>query len=322
MIVNFVGNFAHGYVGEIADENHLAAEIEIAGNKVRRIPRDEWREHVISGKPYVNVPKELKADANIICKWHHFYDGSFIEKLREKSGAPVFYWVWDYMGDKAPDWHIKMILAADKYLGNDVFDHSIYPLELVPSQKLYYFPFDVASDEFDKVELPKEYDVVFFGSYFPAGDRVEWLKKLNINIPIKIFSWNADKWKEEGFDASDAVYGEDFVNAVAKSKIILQFSVNDHCWGYWSNRVGKVLTLGGFLLVRYAPGMELFLRNGVDYFSTVEEMTAKVAYYLDNPVASARIADRGYQIGRDRFTSKARIEELLIFIERYLKGAF
>jgi len=68
--------------------------------------------------------------------------------------------------------------------------------------------------------------------------------------------------------------------------------------------------------------MELFLRNGVDYFSTVEEMTAKVAYYLDNPVASARIADRGYQIGRDRFTSKARIEELLIFIERYLKGAF
>lgn len=322
MKIIFIGNFARGYVGEIADEVQICNEIEFAGHTVYRVPRDEWREHVIQNKPYVNVPEGIKADIAIIAKWPHFYDGSFIEKVKEKYKCPCLYFVWDYMGPNPPDWHIKMIRAADKYLGNDVFDRTIYPPELVPSQKLYYFPFDVASAEFDRVELPKEYDVVFFGSHFGAGDRVEWLKKLNKNIPIKIFSWNADKWREDGFDASDAVYGEDFVNAVAKSKIILQFSVNDHCWGYWSNRIGKVLTLGGFLLVRYAPGMELFLKDGVDYFSTMEEMTAKVIYYLDNPTMASRIADRGYEYGRRHFTSKARIGQLLIFIDRYLRGAF
>ncbi len=333
MIINFVGNFARGYVGEVADETHLADEIENLGHTVRRIPRDEWKAHIETGNKYVNVPEDLRADANIICKWHHFNNRVFAEKLREKSQAPVFLWVWDYMvGDdgKLPDWHYEMIQGADVYLGNDVRSWS-YLGNLLLNKKAYYFPFDVADKNFDKVEadsstslrINKKYDVVFFGSHFPKGDRVEWLKQLNQIFPVKIFSWNWQDWQKDGFaDAEQAVWGEDFAQKVAESKIILQFSVNDHCWGYWSNRIGKVLTVGGFLLARYAPGMELFLKDGADYFSTVEEMVAKVRYYLDNPTETTKIAARGYQIGRADFTSEARIRQLLIFIERYLKGAF
>ena len=148
MILNFVGNFQRGYTNERADECHLADEIENLGHTVRRIPRDEWREHVRDGKDYVNVPKDLKADANIIAKWHHFYDGSFAEKLREKSGGPVFYWVWDMMRDESGivDWHEKMIMGSDLYLGNDV--RSYVGLS-IPPQKLYYFPFDCSDNLFD-----------------------------------------------------------------------------------------------------------------------------------------------------------------------------
>jgi hypothetical protein len=315
MKINFVGNFQRGYVGEEADETHLAREMENLGHTVIRVPRDEWREHVLDGKPYKNVPENLESDVNIICKWHHFYDGMFARKLREKSGAPVFYWVWDYMlgSDGKPlDWHYKMITASDLYLGNDIMR---YPSD-VPRQKLYYFPFDVSDKQFDRVRLPKKYDTVFFGSHIPQGDRVEWLTEINKTHPIKIFSWNPEKW--EGFDAEPATYGSNFVLEVAQSKIILGFNVNDHTWGYWSNRVGKTLTVGGFLLQRYVPGMELFLRDGAEYFSSIKEANEKISYYLEHDEEREKIANRGYQIGRDRFTSEARIKELMIFIERYL----
>jgi hypothetical protein len=322
MIINFVGNFARGYVGEVADEVMLSREMESLGHTVRRIPRDEWREHVKQGLEYPNVPKDLKADANIICKWHHFYDGSFAEKLREESGGPVFYWVWDFMANpNLPDWHVKMILGSDLYLGNDVRS---YPLDQVPSQKLYYFPFDVA----DKLLMhwwpkePKEYDVAFFGSHIGAGDRLDWMRRINQVFPIKVFSQDFEAWKADGFDAMPAAFGEDLVTEMAKAKIILGFNVNDHCWGYWSNRVGKTLTLGGFLLQRWVPGMELFLRDGVEYFSSPEEAMNKIKYYLANDAERNAVAERGYQIGKERFTSEARIKDLMILIDRYLKGAF
>src|SRR3990167_8898921 len=123
MIVNFVGNYQFGYVGEVSDETHLGGEIADRGHFVRRIPRDEWREYVIEKFPeskYRGVPDDIKADINIIAKWHHFYNGDFIHALREKSGAPVFYWVWDYMWDQGfPEWHIRMAQAADMYLSNE-----------------------------------------------------------------------------------------------------------------------------------------------------------------------------------------------------------
>ena len=68
--------------------------------------------------------------------------------------------------------------------------------------------------------------------------------------------------------------------------------------------------------------MELFLRDGVAYFSSPDEAIQKIAYYLQHSDERQAIADRGYEIGRDRFTSAARVKELMIFIDRYLKGTF
>ncbi len=320
MKVGFIGNFQRGYVGETSDETHLCREIESLGHTVYRIPRDEWREHVIQGLKYVNVPEGVTFDCVILCKWHHFYSEVFAEKAREKYKCPCFYFVWDMMNDNGiPDWHRQMIMGADLYLGNDVRSYANLG---IPSQKLYYFPFDASDKMFDKVEADKKYPVAFFGSYMKKGDRVEWLKEINKVHSVKIFSWNHEEWVKDGFDAEPAVYGQDFVQKVAESIIILGFNVDDHCWGYWSNRTGKVLTLGGFLLYRWVPGMELFLRDGAEYFSNPSEAIEKIDYYLTHKEERDKIAERGYRIGRDRFTSQARIKELMILIERYLAGAF
>ncbi len=315
MVINFVANYQTGYVGEIGDANHLVREMEALGHSVRKLPQDEWREHVIDNKPYPNIPKDIKSDINIICKWHHFYDGRFIEKLREESGAPVFYWVWDFMWDEGiPDWHLKMVEASNLYLGNDVRSGK-YPLEL--KDKLYYFPFDVADGQIERyIVLNKKYDTVFFGSWIGQGSRQEWLTEINKTNPITVFTWNPQEWPKE-FDVHEAVYGDDFAKVVSQCKIILGFSVEPSCWGYWSNRVGKVLTQGGFLLYQYAPGMELFLRDGAAYFSSIEEAREKIDYYLIADSEREAIAKRGCEIGQ-RFTSKERIKDLMILIERYL----
>lgn len=314
LTINFVGNFQNGYVGEVGDSTHLCRELEELGHMVRRIPQDEWREHVLSGMEYPNVPKDLTADINIICKWHHFYDGSFINQLRKESNAPVFYWVWDYMDYHGiPGWHMEMVQAADLYLGNDV-RNAFYKM----SPNAYYFPFDVSDGDIPRhVMKEKQYDVVFFGSWIDQGNRQKWLSEINKTNPITVFSWNYQDWPEE-FDARPAVYGVDFARTVAESKIILGFSVDTNCWGYWSNRVGKVLTLGGFLLYQYAPGMELFLRDGVEYFSSIDEVRDKLDYYTLADTEREKIAKIGWMIGQERFTSKARVKDLTILIERFL----
>lgn len=314
MTINFVSNFQNGYVGEVGDATHLARELEALGHTVRKIPQDEWREWVReypNGK-YKNVPSDMQADINLITKWHHFYDGSFIQRLRTASyGAPVFYWVWDYM--QKEEWHMKMVHEADLYLGNDTRSGCYRFLD-----NCYYFPFDVADGNLPFLQLrTKQYDVSFFGSWIGQGERQKYLNELVSYIPLKVFSWNHQDWPKN-FDVSPAVYGEEFNKAVANSKIVLGFSVEPSCWGYWSNRVGKVLLAGGFLLYQYAPGMELFLRDGAEYFSDIDELKEKIDHYLVAGDERDAVANRGREIGQ-RFSSKARVGDLGILMERYLK---
>lgn len=319
MIINFIGNYQSGYVGEVADETHLTRELEELGHKVNKVPRDIWKGYVDGGTPNPDWVLPTKADINIICKWPHFNKKEYVEKLREVSSAPVFYWTWDYMGWDTlsqPDWHTAICEACDLHLTNEGGD--IYKM-INMGVKATYFPFDVSDRYFDRQNKNKVYTVTFFGSYIPKGDRIEYLTSLKNYIPLKIFSWNWMEWRKLGFDAQPAVYGNDFASEVSKSKIVLGFSVEPNCWGYWSNRVGKVLTVGGFLLYQYAPGMELFIGNGAEYFSSISEMKEKIDHYLIADVERDVISERGYKLGRRYFTSKRRIEDLIILIERYLK---
>lgn len=322
MKVGFIGNYQSGYVGEISDESHLAREIETLGNKVYRIPRDEWREYVIEGFPqnkYKNVPEIDRLDIVIFAKWAGFYDGSFIVKAREKYKCPCFLWVWDWM--QGEPWHMEAVKAADLYIANDVFSgkYDILKYE-TPNyvNNLYYFPFDVADNNFPRFHLKdKTIEVAFFGSWINQGHRQEWLKQINHAIPVTVFSWNYQEWPKE-FSAYPPVYGHDFSRKVAESKICLGFSVDPYTWGYWSNRTGKTLLAGGFLLYEYAPGMELFLRDGVEYFSSVDEAVFKIGFYTVNHLARNGIANRGYDLAQERFSSAARVKDLLILVDRFI----
>jgi hypothetical protein len=314
--VNFIGNFGVGYVGETADEVILARELTDLGHKVVKVPRDQWRDICNGVKPNKDWVLPKVADINIVAKWDGFNGGIYINKLREVSGAPVFYWTWDWMQwPDIPRWHLEVALAADVHLTNEGGQLDIMKKAGVNA---YYFPFDVADGELPIFNsYQKKYDVTFFGSCIDQGDRKKWLPIIAKKCDLTVFGWNHTGWQELGLKAYPPVYGDDFRKKLAQSKITLQFSTCDHIWGYWSNRVGKVLSAGGFLLARYSPGMELFLRDGVDYFSSPDEAIEKIQFYLRNVPARLSVQMKGKELG-ELFTTKQRIKELVIFIERYL----
>ena len=312
MIINFVGIFNQpGYVGEISDETHIARELAKLGHQVNLIPRDVWKAWVDGDRdPSWLLPS--KADINLIAKWPHFDKPEYISKLREVSGGPVFYWVWDYMPNPhIPGWHMAMAIEADLYLSGEA---GIFHEYIKLGAKPYYFQMDVCDGDipiFDNLE--KVYDVVFTGSCIDQGHRKEWLQEINKVIPVTIFSWNPEEWFKLGFkECYPAVYGEDYNKVIAQSKIVLGFSVEPNCWGYWSNRVGKVLRAGGFLLQEYAPGMETQLPYCVQYFSSPEEATERIKTFLE-PISPSKFHNH------EEFTSKHKVRELAILMERFLK---
>lgn len=322
MKINFIGNYQSGYVGEVADETHLANELEELGHEVKRVPRDVWKawcDGLREPQWEAQLPMP-DVDINIICKWPHFNDAQYITHLNPwTKKAPTLYWSWDYFGwPFIPDWHKHMTFMADVHLTNEGGDLGEMWNKGVAAR---YFPFDVADKNIDKYQFPidKKYEVAFFGSYVQAGHRIEYLTHIKDLVPLKIFSWNWQEWKKLGFDAEPAVYGMEFAKKVAQTRIVLGMSVEPNCWGYWSNRIGKTLCVGGFMLQEYAPGMELAFGDSIAYFSSKEELMDQIDYYLLAHSERYIIQERGYKLGRKRFTSRARVRDLVVFMERYLK---
>lgn len=321
MIINFVGNFQFGYTGEVSDETHLARELQKLGHTIQRVPRDifkAWCEG--ESNPDWEDKLPIKADINIIAKWDKFDAVDYCDRLRAASdGAPVFYWVWDYMLDPIfPKWHLDMARSADLYLSGELGLADLYKKEGV---KFYYFQFDVCDGSLPTFrDEPKKYDVVFTGSFLGQGDRIEYLTKINEALPgkLQIFSWNFEEWKKRGFEAYPAVYGPEYNLLIAKSKIVLGLSVEANCAGYWSNRVGKVLRAGGFLLQQYAPLMEQFLaKYPVLFFSTPDEAIAQINDWLG---LYSEVLKRREVTFPAEFTSGYKTVLLVELIKRYLKG--
>lgn len=322
MKILFIGNFQQGPGGETADEVHLARELS-RYSELTRVSRDEWREYVLEDQPKdkYKVPEKEKFDIAIIAKWHHFFDNRFITTIQEKYNCPVFYWVWDSMeGHTVGDWHMNMAQAADLYLSGELGRAPFYRENGV---RFYYFQFDSVDGSFKSpthIEEEKIYDVVYPGSLNNQNGRLDLLKEINEHVKIKVFAYDHEEWKKQGFDASPAVYGDDFNEMIGRSKIILGTSCDPNLYGYWSNRVGKVLYAGGFLLQQYTPGMEQFLAGRCDFYSSAEEAIEKIEHYLNR-----ENRDPFYEVNNIpdicfMNTSKYKAGQLVVLIDRYLES--
>ena len=314
MIINFVGLFGQSGSGEVSDETHIARSMEELGHTVRRIPRDEWREYCNEGYPkgkYPNIPDEFHADFSLFAKWHHFNNGVYIRHMKILNPKkPVFYWVWDSV-DLGVAWHRDMAVEADLYLSGELGRASEFnDLNI----RFYYFQFDVVDGDMAQFNsMKKKYDVVYLGSCDNQNGRIDLLKEINKSVPIQCFGHDYQEWQKQGFIANSAVYGNDANKIIGESKIVLGTSCDPHLYGYWSNRVGRVLYGGGKLLQQYTPGMENFLHDWVEYYSSPQEAIDKIQDLLSGQYKSRGIYDK------QMWTSRQKVKDLLIMAERYLE---
>lgn len=306
MKICLIGNFTTSY-GQICDERHIANALTELGQEVHCIQREEFASRL-------SEFENLKIDATIFFKWPGFTP-DMVVKWKRLTNTFIFAWTFDYMM-----FHpncLEMLKTVDCWLGEEL--GLLVELER-GGYKFHYFPNHAVPESiFKSLSLPKEYDVVFTGTYYPRGGRIDILTDLAKRFKVDVFGNDYTNWKNHGVNAHPPVFDDKFPELIAKSKIVLGINVTNETWGYWSIRPAQIMMCGGFTIQKYIPGMEKELKDGVAYWHELPDLIEQIKYYLDHEEERNTIAKRGYGIAHKNNTSIERARELLVLLKEYPK---
>jgi hypothetical protein len=304
MKICLIGNFTSSY-GQICDERWIAESLEQLGHTVVRINRENYAADI-------DQYETLHVDATIFFKWRGFVPED-IKLWRETVGGTILAWTFDFM--PIHDYFFPVLREVDLWLGEE--------LGLLPRWKemginFHYFPNHAVPPQiFKKLPSEKEYDVVFTGTHFATGGRVDLLKEVDKHFNLHVFGNGSEGWATDVKHAHPAMFDDGLSELIAKSKIMLGINIENNTWGYWSIRAAQVMMSGGFMLQKYVPGMEKELKDGVEYFQDAKECIEKIRYYLDHEEERELIAFRGQAIALSEMTNQARSRELVTLLKNY-----
>jgi spore maturation protein CgeB len=159
------------------------------------------------------------------------------------------------------------------------------------------------------------YDVSFIGNLY--GDRRAWIEGLRERgVKIATFGHGSD---------SGVVGASDIPEIYRKSRISLNFSDSGlHMTGFRFKRsrqikarVFEVPGAGGVLLTQAADGLSDYFRVGeeVGTFDDLDDLAAKIAFYLSNPAARDRMASAGHARVIAEHTYDRRFRALLDYVQ-------
>ena len=287
-----MGNFGKSY-GQTCDENWI---------------RDGFRE--LGVEVFEN---EIPDDVDLILTFKtRNYGVEDIKKWKEK--APVWIWTFDNM-DRF-DWFYPIAKECDLWLGEELGRKARWEAEGLP---FYYFPYHaVPPTIFKKIDVPKEYGVVFTGTPYDSDynpDKFDLLKSIQDKYDLHVFGNNEEGWKQRGIiNVHPPAFDENVSKLYGDSEIVIALS-NVQCEGYWSIRTSQALMCGAFVLARYTPQMEKELKDNVVYFQDIDDCLDKIDYYLKHEEERKEIANRGYEYAQKYLTTKQRLKEFLILYE-------
>jgi hypothetical protein len=302
----FLGNFTTSWDTSVAFERYIADSFESIGHKVHRVQRETWRD---------NLPEDV--DFILIAQWNG-YGEDIVEVLKNKYNKPIIYWAFDYHYVTLEQWHIELASKADLFLSKEMKHREFYKSK---GANFHWFCEDFAPDFYKMVvQQPKEYDVVFMGSHLPwAKERSDLIKAIDQKFKLDVFTYTVDGWKGEGIkNVHPIVYDQDLPDLISKTKINIAIDhINSE--GYWSDRVARIMCLGGFVLNRYVPLQESIFKNYITYFKNIDECLKKINYYLINNEEREQIADGGQFYAISNLKAVDRVKELITIYENLLR---
>jgi hypothetical protein len=305
--IGFLGNFTTSWDTSVAFERYIAESFDSIGHKVHRVQRESWRD---------NLPDDV--DFILIAQWNGYGD-DIVEVLKAKYNKPIIYWAFDYHYVTLEQWHIDLAAKADLFLSKEMAHREFYKSK---GAKFHWFCEDFAPDFYEmateQFTSDKEYDVVFMGSHLPwAKERTDLIKAIDKQFKLDVFTYTVDGWKGEGIkNIHPIVYDQDLPDLISKTKINIAI---DHTIseGYWSDRVARIMCLGGFVLNRYVPLQEHIFKDYPVYFHSILDCLNKIEYYLSTNNFPDPI--RNYTFAHENLRAVNRVKELITIYENLLR---
>lgn len=165
---------------------------------------------------------------------------------------------------------------------------------------------------FKKLNLPAKYEVSFVGRKF--GDRGLWIEQLNksgVNVDAFGNGWEA------GY-----VSTVEMVNIFNTSKINLCFmqSYGTNTRPQLKTRIFEVCMCGGFLLCEHVSGIEDYFEPDKEIvcFYDIEDVKAKIQYYLKNDKERESIACAGWARAKANYSQETMLYGIFRKVKEYV----
>lgn len=257
--VLMIGNFEKSWDGSVCDELHIALAFQKFKWEVTLLPREE-----------TDILPDAKPSFVLIAQWNG-YSEDMVDRLRMKYNCPIVYWAFDYQWDSNEEWHFRLAKEVDLFLSKEM-DHKQDYEKM--GANFHWFSQDFAPEFLDiykEDDVDKIYEVIFTGTYLPQAEfRNAFLKEVDNNFDLHIFSVTEQAWKDAGFrNVYPAVVDHGLPELYAKSDICLSVDWKQ-ADGYWSDRMAQILCCGGFVINKYVSGQEN-LYPFATYFDSIED---------------------------------------------------
>lgn len=208
------------------------------------------------------------------------------------------------LGNKAYFRHFKQALpyahSHHVYREANVQDYRQRGVSRVAMLRSYYIPWLDIPPSLPLNESGIAHDVVFIG-HCEADQRINYLQALvDARIKVNVYG-TTQTWRAtlpvvlyNQLKPIYPVYGEKYRHILVKSKLCLCFFSKANRDQY-TRRVFEIPAVGGFLLSERTNTMQELYEEDAEavYFSSNEELTEKVKYYLKNETARIKIAKAG-----------------------------
>ena len=180
---------------------------------------------------------------------------------------------------------------------------------------------EIGYEEYEKKPLDDvpAYDVIFLGNEYSLHRTSMGHILREMNCKVGIYG----SWKSIRPDGSNMY---DFADADAlyrKAKIVISDAQYPQCVGYVSNRLFQALYAGAFVLQQHINEMDEYvdITDGVHVatWDKIEDIPAKVDYWLSHPEERERIALAGHTKAVKDFSFTSRVKELNAIIKPILE---
>jgi len=294
----------------------LSVPVQLFDFREARDMKAEMRMHIDRFKP----------ELHLIFKGERF-DRESIEVARE-AGVPTVLWHHDVDHD-VPSWLIVVAGYSDYFFTHargmvDRFRdagiaHTDWLSEGFPESFFTYGHIEEHEKEMYTSQVMLAGNIHMSNRYKLRGEMLD--RAINDGFTVKWWGPRIS-WKLKNIPLICSKVGRayggrflanaDFAKAVNCSAVFLARDVNPEVDASVSNRLYWACGSGSFYLTHATIGIEDIMTPGKDLesFTSLDEMSEKIRYYLDHPKERARIAKTGQKRVLDNYTLRHRLSEM------------